>query len=146
MFIAILSVKLKVKSYVQIHGIATQHWDKIIAGLDLKLISKRQLRDRSKKYLPPSSKANPPEADLSFSYFLNLSRTRVISADKMMNRAKGPKWHKKQKDKGIIPKNLIGIDKQATWCKSNADDWVYGHVNGTKQFTSNKHIDSITLQ
>jgi hypothetical protein len=45
----------------------------------------------------------------------------------MMNRAKGPKWHKKQKDKGIIPKNLRGIDKEATWCKSNADGWVYGH-------------------
>jgi hypothetical protein len=37
----------------------------------------------------------------------------VISADKMMNRAKGPQWYKKQKDKGIIPKNLRGIDKQA---------------------------------
>ena len=45
----------------------------------------------------------------------------------MMNRAQGPVWHKKQKDKGIIPKNLRGIDKDATWCKSNADGWVYGH-------------------
>jgi hypothetical protein len=44
-----------------------------------------------------------------------LSRDWVISADKMMNRAKGPQWHKKQKDKGIIPKSLRGIDKQATW-------------------------------
>jgi len=51
----------------------------------------------------------------------------VISADKMMNRAKGPVWHKKQKDKGIIPKNLRGIDKEASWCKSNADGWIYGH-------------------
>jgi len=56
-----------------------------------------------------------------------LSHDRVISADKMMNRAKGPVWHKKQKDKGIIPKNLRGIDKEASWCKSNADGWVYGH-------------------
>jgi hypothetical protein len=39
----------------------------------------------------------------------------------MMDRAKGPVWHKKQKDKGIIPKNLRGIDQQASWCKSNAD-------------------------
>ena len=60
----------------------------------------------------------------------------MISADKMMNRAKGPQWHKKQKDKGIIPKNLRGIDKQATWCKSNADDWVYGH--GSFCLTSHK--------
>ena len=54
----------------------------------------------------------------------------------MMNRAKGPKWHKKQKDKGIIPKNLHGIDKEATWCKSNADGWVYGH--GSFSLTSHK--------
>ena len=53
-----------------------------------------------------------------------------------MNRAKGPQWHKKQKDKGIIPKNLRGIDKEATWCKSNADGWVYGH--GSFCLTSHK--------
>ena len=44
-----------------------------------------------------------------------------------MNKAKGPLWHKKQKELGIIPKGLRGIDKEATWCKSNADGWVYGH-------------------
>ena len=51
-----------------------------------------------------------------------------------MNRAKGPVWHKKQKEKGIIPKNLRGVDKEATWCKSNADGWVYGH--GSFSFAS----------
>ena len=60
----------------------------------------------------------------------------MISADKMMNHAKGPVWHKKQKDKGIIPKNLRGIDQQANWCKSNADGWVYGH--GSFCLTSHK--------
>jgi hypothetical protein len=49
MFIAILSVKLKVKSYVQIHRMAMVYWDQIAAGLDLKPISERQLRDRLKK-------------------------------------------------------------------------------------------------
>ena len=60
----------------------------------------------------------------------------MISADKIMIRAKGPVWHKKQKDKGIIPKKLCGIDKQASWCKSNADGWVYGH--GSFCLTSHK--------
>ena len=45
----------------------------------------------------------------------------------MMNRAKGPLWHKKQKDNGIIPKGLRGIDKDAKWGKSATDGWVYGH-------------------
>ena len=66
-----------------------------------------------------------------------MSNDRVVSADKMMNKAKGPVWHKKQKDLGIIPKGQRGIDKEATWCKSNADGWVYGH--GTFSLTSHKH-------
>ena len=55
----------------------------------------------------------------------------------MMNKAKGPVWHKKHKDKGIIPKGLRGLDRQARWCKSNADGWVYGH--GSFSLTSHQH-------
>ena len=55
----------------------------------------------------------------------------MISADKMMNHAKGPVWHKKQKDRGIVPKGLRGLDKEATWGKSHADGWVYGHGSFT---------------
>ncbi len=49
MFIAILSVKLKVKSYVQIHKMALKYWDIIAQGMDLTPISEKQLRDRLKK-------------------------------------------------------------------------------------------------
>ncbi|THB80903.1 MAG: hypothetical protein D3926_04825 [Desulfobacteraceae bacterium] len=66
-----------------------------------------------------------------------MSKDRVVSADKMMNKAKGPVWHKKQKDQGIIPKGLRGIDKEATWCKSKAAGWVYGH--GSFSMTSHQH-------
>ena len=49
MFIAILSVKLKVKSYVQIHKMTVNYWDIIAQGMDLSPISEKQLRDRLKK-------------------------------------------------------------------------------------------------
>ena len=49
MFIAILSVKLKIKSYVQIHKMALRYWDIIAQGMDLSPISERQLRFRLKK-------------------------------------------------------------------------------------------------
>ena len=49
MFIAVLSVKLKIKSYIQIHKMAMQYWDIIAKDLGLKPISERQLRDRLKK-------------------------------------------------------------------------------------------------
>jgi hypothetical protein len=51
MFIAILSVKMKIKAYVQIHKMVVKYWDAIAEGLDLTPISERQLRERLKKIL-----------------------------------------------------------------------------------------------
>lgn len=45
----------------------------------------------------------------------------------MMVKAKGPVWHQKQKKQNIIPKRLRGVDRDATWGKSRADGWIYGH-------------------
>ena len=45
MFIAVLSVKLKIKSDVQFHIVVTEYWDQIAKGLNLKPISERRLRD-----------------------------------------------------------------------------------------------------
>ncbi len=49
MFIAILSVKCKLKSYLAIHRMVKEYWSIISQGLKLRLISERQLRDRLKK-------------------------------------------------------------------------------------------------
>ena len=45
----------------------------------------------------------------------------------MMVTARGPVWHQTQQKQGIVPKGLQGLDKAATWGKSRADGWVYGH-------------------
>ena len=45
----------------------------------------------------------------------------------MMNRALGPVWHPKQKNQGVMPARLHGVDREATWSRSYADGWVYGH-------------------
>jgi hypothetical protein len=50
-----------------------------------------------------------------------------VSADKMMIKARGPIWHQNQKKQGIVPKGLRGLDKEASWGKSRADGWIYGH-------------------
>ncbi len=49
MLIAVLSVKLKIKTYIQIHRMAVEYWDQLTGELKLKPISERQLRDRLKK-------------------------------------------------------------------------------------------------
>ena len=53
-----------------------------------------------------------------------------------MIKARGPVWHQKQKNQGIVPEKLRGLDKDATWGKSKADGWVYGH--GTFMLTPHK--------
>jgi hypothetical protein len=45
----------------------------------------------------------------------------------MMNAARGPVWHQKQKKLGLIPKGLRNLDQEATWSYSLADGWIYGH-------------------
>lgn len=58
----------------------------------------------------------------------------------MMIKARGGRvWHKKDKQAGIIPKGLRGVDKAATWSYSKADGWIYGH--GTFCLTS--HAKSV---
>ena len=49
MFIAVLAVKCKVKSYLGIHKLAVCYWEQIAEGQDIPPISESQLRDRLKK-------------------------------------------------------------------------------------------------
>jgi hypothetical protein len=62
-----------------------------------------------------------------FKSFLVNTSSKVVSGDKMMNKAWGPVWHTKHKAQGIIPAGLHGLDQEATWGKSHSDGWVYGH-------------------
>lgn len=49
MFIAVLSVKCKEKTYLGIHRLTVEYWDLIAEDLKLKPLSERQLRGRLKK-------------------------------------------------------------------------------------------------
>lgn len=49
MFIAILAVKCKEKTYLGIHRMTARYWSQITQGLDLSVISETQLRERLKK-------------------------------------------------------------------------------------------------
>jgi len=56
MFLAILAVKGKVKSYVGIHQLAARYWDVVAADLGVPPISESQLRERLKKICPTPGK------------------------------------------------------------------------------------------
>ncbi len=39
----------------------------------------------------------------------------------------GPVWHKKDKEAGIVPEGLHGLDQEADWIQSTYHGWVYGY-------------------
>jgi hypothetical protein len=65
--------------------------------------------------------------DTFIKFFHQTTCDKVVSADKMMIQARGPVWHRKQQQQGIIPKGLRGVDTDGTWSYSKSDGWVYGH-------------------
>jgi len=49
---------------------------------------------------------------------------RAVALDSTALRARGGVWHKKDRDKGIIPHS--SIDSEAHWSKSGYHGWFYG--------------------
>lgn len=52
------------------------------------------------------------------------SRGRAVALDSTPLQAKGGVWHKKDRDRGVIPHT--SIDTEAHWTKSGWHGWVYG--------------------
>jgi hypothetical protein len=56
-----------------------------------------------------------------------VSDGQVAASDGSAFATHGPVWHKKDKEAGIIPKGLHGLDKEADWIQSSYHGWVYGY-------------------
>lgn len=52
----------------------------------------------------------------------------VVAVDKSVIRAKGPQWHHRDRRRGVIPKGLTGVDREATWTFSEHHGWVQGYA------------------
>ena len=65
--------------------------------------------------------------DTFIKFFHQTTCDNVVSADKIMVRARGPVWHRKHQQQGIMPAGLKGLDTEAMWSYSKSDGWVYGH-------------------
>jgi hypothetical protein len=52
---------------------------------------------------------------------------QVVAVDKSLVAAKGPLWHKRDRQAKRIPKGLHGVDQESTWGYSQHDGWVQGY-------------------
>ena len=51
----------------------------------------------------------------------------VAASDGSVFATPGPVWHKADKQAGIIPEGLRGLDTEADWIQSTYHGWVYGY-------------------
>ncbi|MBC7930889.1 MAG: hypothetical protein H7Z38_10040 [Rubrivivax sp.] len=54
-------------------------------------------------------------------------QSEVSALDGRMYEACGPKWHKKDREKGHIPTGLRNVDTESKWSKSGYRGWVQGY-------------------
>lgn len=67
------------------------------------------------------------EAATEWFVFKRLIGIARVALDRRMFNALGKLWHSKDQKKGIIPRGLRNVDKDASWSKSHYRGWVFGH-------------------
>lgn len=51
----------------------------------------------------------------------------TAASDGSVFQTPGPVWHKKDKEAGVVPEGLHGLDRDADWICSGYHGWVYGY-------------------
>jgi hypothetical protein len=54
-------------------------------------------------------------------------RSEVSAIDGRMYKAQGPKWHKGDREKDLVPVGLRNVDTESKWSKSGYRGWVQGY-------------------
>jgi hypothetical protein len=54
-------------------------------------------------------------------------QSEVSALDGRMYQAQGPLWHKKDREKGLVPIGLRNVDRESKWSKSGYRGWVQGY-------------------
>jgi hypothetical protein len=53
--------------------------------------------------------------------------SEVSAIDGRMYKAQGPKWHKRDREKDLVPVGLRNVDTESKWSKSDYRGWVQGY-------------------
>lgn len=54
-------------------------------------------------------------------------QSEVSALDGRMHQAQGPRWHKKDRQTGLVPAGLRNVDTESKWSKSQYRGWVQGY-------------------
>lgn len=98
----------------------------IVAACGLIKVPSRRTLDRRIAEIIPHAEEQIRALGLILSLEYVTDSTTAAS-DGSVFKAKGPVWHKSDKEAGRIPKGLRGLDQEADWIYSPYHEWVYGY-------------------
>ena len=89
-------------------------------------IPDRRTLDRRLAEIAPQAEAQIQALGLTLSLEAVTDAT-IAASDGSAFATPGPVWHKMDKEAGIIPEGLHGLDREADWIQSDYHGWVYGY-------------------
>lgn len=98
----------------------------VVAACGLVRIPDRRTLDRRLTEIAPQAEAQIQALGLVLSLEAVTDAT-VAASDGSAFATPGPVWHKKDKQVGVIPNGLHGLDVEADWLQSTYHGWVYGY-------------------
>ena len=98
----------------------------VAAACGLVRVPDRRTLDRRLAEIAPQAEAQIQALGLALS-LESVTDATIAASDGSAFATPGPVWHKKDKQAGIIPKGLHGVDKEADWIQSTYHGWVYGY-------------------
>jgi hypothetical protein len=128
LLLAVVAVVTKTFSDSELHRLLTKD-TALLAVLEFPRVPHRTRILRRLKTLVPIA-----EEQISLFGKTILSETandenhsQISAIDGRMYQATGPKWHKKDRQNGIIPLGLRNVDTESSWSKSGYRGWIQGY-------------------
>lgn len=98
----------------------------VAAACGLVRVPDRRTLDRRLAEIAPQAEAQIQALGLALS-LESVTDATIAASDGSAFVTPGPVWHKQDKQAGIIPEGLHGVDTQADWIQSTYHGWVYGY-------------------
>lgn len=98
----------------------------VAAACGLPQVPDRRTLDRRLDEIAPQAEAQIQALGLTL-ILEGVTDPHTAASDGSAFETPGPVWHKKDKEAGIVPEGLRGLDQEADWIQSTYHGWVYGY-------------------
>jgi hypothetical protein len=128
LLMAVVAVVMKTFKTSELHRLVKED-EKLGKEIELAALPDRTTIGRRLKTLLPEAEAqvNGLGQQIVTEVKREEGQSEMSAIDGRMYQAQGPRWHKKDREKGQVPPELRNVDTESSWLKSGYRGWVQGY-------------------